>query len=509
MDMLEDFPRGVTTRNLNEHRTPLAAWMRSDVIASSPALSYDPAKIFLGKLNGKAIGIADDRHIVTIAGSRAGKGVSAIVPNLILYEGSVLAIDPKAELAGITARRRAEGLGQQVYVLDPFGRAAKWVAPYKASYNPLSILRPDSRTLVEDAGLIADALVIAGGPDPHWDDSARNFIEGVILHVATYPGYEGRRDLVTVRRLLMNGAAVEYGDKTFRGMPGLEVEMQHNVELFADGRDGAAENWRDPEAAAAAIEAAAADFFDKEDRERASVLSTARRHTKFLDFPNLQAVLRGHDFDLTMLKTAPKGMTVYLCLPVGRLATCSRWFRLFVNLALEAMEREAGKPPVPVLLCLDEFAALGHMRQIEAAAGQIAGFGVKLWPILQDLTQLKRDYKEGWETFLGNAGVLQFFGNNDVTTLEFIGRRLGKTSMVVSRGAQTTHEQRTKGASGESWAVEVHDLLTAEEAARFFGRDDRARRQLIVRAGRDPMVLERAVYYEDSLFTGKYDELAE
>ena len=393
MTLLDDFPRGVTTRNLSEHRTPLAAWMRPDAIASTPALAYDPSKILLGKVGGTAIGIEDDRHMLTIAGSRAGKGVSAIVPNLILYQGSVLAIDPKAELASITARRRAEGLGQEVFVLDPFGRAAPWVEPYKASYNPLSILKAGSPTLVEDSGLIADALVIAGGTDPHWDDSARNFIEGVILHVATYPGYEGRRDLVTVRHLLMNGASVVEGEQEAHGMEGLHVEMLHNVELIADNIDNGGEG------VAAAIEAAAADFFDKADAERWSVLSTARRHTKFLDFPNLQAVLRGHDFDLTALKTAPKGMTVYLCLPAGRLATCSRWFRLFVNLALEAMEREPQKPPVPVLLCLDEFAVLGHMRQVEAAAGQIAGFGVKLWPILQDLTQLKRDYKEGWETF--------------------------------------------------------------------------------------------------------------
>lgn len=495
--VLEDFPRGVTTRNLNEHRTPLAAWARPEDVAAAPALQYDPSKFFLGKIGDTAIGVADDRHIVTIAGSRSGKGVSAIVPNLIMYQGSVLAIDPKAELASITARRRAEGLNQRVFVLDPFNRSAPWVEPYKASYNPLSILKPDSPTLVEDAGLISDALVIPGGRDPHWNDSARNFLEGLILHVATYFDFEDRRDLVTVRQLLMKGAEVVGEDQEASGMQGLHVQMQHNAELlFEAGADPLAD----------AIEAAAADFFEKPDNERASVLSTARRHTKFLDFPNIQGVLRGHDFNLTDLKTAPHGMTVYLCLPAARLATCSRWFRLFVNLALEAMEREAARPKIPVLLCLDEFASLGHMRQIEAAAGQIAGFGVKLWPILQDLTQLQRDYREGWETFLGNAGVLQFFGNNDTTTLEHIQRRLGKTSIIVSRLAATTHEQRKQGGGGHSSGLEVHDLITAEEAARFFGRDDRLRRQLVVRAGRDPMVLERVRYFEDSLFKGKYDE---
>ena len=60
---------------------------------------------------------------------------------------------------------------------------------------------------------------------------------------------------------------------------------------------------------------------------------------------------------------------------------------------------------------------LGHLESIERAAGYIAGFGVKLWVILQDINQLKSLYKDRWETFLGNAGTLTAFGNVDVTTL--------------------------------------------------------------------------------------------
>ena len=75
------------------------------------------------------IGWNDDRHVMTIAGSRAGKGVSLIIPNLLFYEGSALVIDPKGENARITAgdaakaRNQAAGLGQDVYVLDPFERS--------------------------------------------------------------------------------------------------------------------------------------------------------------------------------------------------------------------------------------------------------------------------------------------------------------------------------------------------------------------------------------------------
>ena len=82
---------------------------------------------------------------------------------------------------------------------------------YRKSYNPLAVLKPDSPTIIEDAGLIADALVVRSGrrKDPHWDESAKNFIEGVILHVATDPRYEGRRNLLTVRDLIRTALTQE------------------------------------------------------------------------------------------------------------------------------------------------------------------------------------------------------------------------------------------------------------------------------------------------------------
>jgi type IV secretion system protein VirD4 len=160
-----------------------------------------------------------------------------------------------------------------------------------------------------------------------------------------------------------------------------------------------------------------------------------------------------------------------------------------------------------VLVVLDEFAALGHMQQVEDAAGQIAGFGVKLWPVLQDLAQLKALYETRWETFLGNAGILQFFGNNDLSTLEWISKRCGKTSIEVVRSNDVTVSAAKQGATGVSQSTEVHDLLTIDEAARYFGRDDPKLRQLVVWAGRRTpfLVLQRAYYDKHGLFAGLFD----
>jgi type IV secretion system protein VirD4 len=353
----------------------------------------------------------------------------------------------------------------------------------------MSILTPDSPTLIEDAGLIADAIVVPADAqkDPHWDESARNIIEGVILHVATCPLYEGWRNLGTVRDLLAFRADVISGSK---GKPETRLRAEMEANTAANG----------------IVADAAVAFFDSPDHERGSVLSTARRHLRFLAYPALRDCLSGHDFDLKDLKT--QKITIYLCLPAMRLGTCSRWLRLFVNLTLAAMEAEPTKPELPVLMVLDEFATLGKMRAIEDAAGQIAGFGVKLWPILQDLGQLKALYAERWQTFLGNAGAIQCFANADQFTLDYFSKRLGTTTLIVRNKAETSDQDQTRtDRRGLSWQMQTQPLLTGEEIARFFGRDDAFLRQLVVWSGFDPIILSRAKYDSHELFAGDFDAI--
>jgi type IV secretion system protein VirD4 len=487
--------RGVPGLAPREMAPPAASFEDPADIAAAASLRYEPHKLFLGVIGaqierdpktgqryaqgGKLIGVETDQHCCTIAGSRTGKGRSAILTNMLCYAGSVLAIDPKGELARETADRRRK-LGQRVCVLDPFGTTGDGMRDFKTGFNPVGMMRPES--MIEDAVLIADALVVSAGNDPHWDESARTLIEGVILEVATADRFKDRRNLVTVRDLIAQGEYYkdqETGEE-FTGMDGLE-------------------EWMD-DSAVPAVKRAAADFFDRPERERDSVLSTARRHLRALSFPEIEQSLQGEGLDLADLKKS--AMTVYLCLPGRHIGTCGRWLRLFVNLALQAMERTPGYPAAgcPVLFVLDEFASLGHMRQIEDAAGQIAGYGVKLWPILQDLGQLKALYKERWETFMGNAGVLQFFGNNDLTTLEWISKRLGTTTIEQLSASGVTPGAARSGATGESYSPRTTAVLEPDEIALVFGRADPWLRQLIIRAGYAPMILQRAFYDKHEAF---------
>jgi type IV secretion system protein VirD4 len=80
--------------------------------------AFVPGQIILGKMAGRYLGYLDDRSLVTIAGARAGKTSTVLEPNLYLYPGSMLVLDPKGELSRTAHLRRA--LGHQVFVLDPF-----------------------------------------------------------------------------------------------------------------------------------------------------------------------------------------------------------------------------------------------------------------------------------------------------------------------------------------------------------------------------------------------------
>src|SRR5690554_3905258 len=61
---------------------------------------YAEGDLWLGRLpSGEAVGYNDDRHVLLVSGTRSGKGASIIIPNLCLWPGSAVVIDPKGENA--------------------------------------------------------------------------------------------------------------------------------------------------------------------------------------------------------------------------------------------------------------------------------------------------------------------------------------------------------------------------------------------------------------------------
>jgi type IV secretion system protein VirD4 len=146
-------------------------------------------------------------------------------------------------------------------------------------------------------------------------------------------------------------------------------------------------------------------------------------------------------------------------------------------------------------MILDEMHVLGHMKALETAAGLVAGYGVRIWAIWQDMAQLKTIYSHRWETFLGNASVFQAFGLNDLSTLKYVSDRLGTASMLNVSQSETSTDQAAGGFSGASRSLQATPLLLPEEIAFYFSRQ--SGHQLIIYPGADPIFMNRLAYYDD------------
>lgn len=417
-------------------------------------------------------------HLLTLAPTRAGKGVGTVIPNLLLVERSVLVIDPKGENARIAGEARKR-FGA-VHVLDPFGITG---LPASA-YNPLGRLDADSLDLGEDAASLAEALVMdppGQVSEAHWNEEAKALLSGLIMFAISHEDPD-RKTLATVREYLT------LPPEKFRTL----------LELM-----------QETDAAGGLVARAANRFLGKSDREAASVMSSAQRHTHFLDSPRIVAATARSDFQFSALRH--ELTSIFLVLPPNRLDAYSRWLRLLVAQALQDIARDAehrtphGKDAEapqagaarlkqPALFLLDEFAALGRLEAVERAMGLMAGYGLQLWPILQDMSQLKDLYGARANSFMANAGVLQTFGVNDFETAKGLSQMIGRETT----GYQT-ESHKPGDPPSTSYNVTARDLLTPDEIMQIPPHV-----QLLRVQGKPVMLARKLRYFADREFDGRY-----
>lgn len=530
-----------------------------------------PDRLWIGEaFNEEAttLGYTDDRHVTLVSGTRGGKGAGVIVPNLCHWRGSCIVIDPKGENASVTARRRgkgsdyAHGLGQEVRILDPFNEVPL-PASLKARFNPLDVIDPDGDLAVDDAGRIAAAIIVKESKnDPFWEDAARGLVKGLILHVLTFPSFAGVRNLITVRRLLMEGDWIGIDAATAGGCDPKKLPTPHEFLWMAMIRN---------KALGGIVSGIGEQMFTMaKNAEKAfsGVLEQARTNTIFLDGAPMRRLLEKSDFDLGAIKTSARGLTIYLTLPQRYMDTHFRWLRLMVALTIGEMERIKGRPKAghPTLFLLDEFPGLKRMEVIENAVAQAAGFGVKFFFVTQNIPQLKHEYDENWETFISNSGLKIFFQIDDHFSRDYLSKLLGErevrrqsrsgsdsqststtdgtsststwgrsdnrgysgiqpgifgergdesrswgTSSGTSHGSSRSTSQSNSRTDGWSEGVHKRPLLSPDEIGRFLSRiDDKGNPAypgviVALMPGQHPLAARRVNYFNSPKFEGCFD----
>jgi type IV secretion system protein VirD4 len=376
-------------------------------------------------------------HCLVFGPNGSGKSTRLLLPNLLeLEHRSIVVIDPKGELAAVSAPyRRTVG---QVVIINPFGVLADrpgYEDLKSDGFNPLLALDPASPSFNADASLLAEAIVTVQteGSGKHFDSSARSLVAALIMYVCITAPKLGRvPTLMQVRELLCLASEPPNKRNNFqgRGIPALALEMMQSSVRGLRNKAAQFENWSE---------------------EIASIASTARDQTEAFYDEEIAADLSRGSFDMRELKKRP--VTVYLILPPEMIERHSKWLRLVISSALRGVMRHREPHEPRALFALDEFAALGHLKIIETVWALVRGYGIQIMPILQDLNQLKELYRNRWETFVGMAGAVAAFGARDMTTAKWMSERAGeKTELAAAYSNSASEAPRGESTNqGISW----------------------------------------------------------
>lgn len=400
---------------------------------------YDDA----GQRVGEKIPYQGERHLLLFGPTGTGKGTRFLIPNLLtMKDRSIIVIDPKGELAAVTAAyRRTVG---DVVMLNPFDVLGLG----SEGFNPLAALDPESPYFYDDAAGLGEALIKIDSKDPHWTESAQGLVVALIMWEKLQRG--DAANLENIREMLTEPDRWEsYVGDDGKPHERLVGGLRHTAwQMVVDG--------------GYEIESLASRFAGRDTNELASIRSTGDTQTRWLLSKPMRDDLKKPGVDFGKLKDKPT--TVYVILPAERMRTHSVWLRLVVVSALRALYRPGG---LRTLFLIDEMPALGHLGPLEDAFGLVRGYNLQITGICQDLSQLKALYSERWESFLANAGVVQGFAPNDLTTADWMSRRAGQTTLIAANTSENLSPATGQKSEGMSWSQIARALYLPQELMGF------------------------------------------
>lgn len=426
---------------------------------------HDPNGLFLGIHEGRMIFHNGKAHLLTVAPARTGKGISVVTPNLLHWQGSVFITDPKGELAAMTARHRAEMLGQKVCILNPWGLHG---LP-QHRFNPLAILvalYEDEAQRRSVTGKVRDlALQLVAEPESEaknrfFREGSRKLLRALMLHLATC-GKAGNCTLPEVWRILQSRVRLEEAltdmamSDALNGVVADLAEdlaqlMASNPEQFGDFREGAVQ---------------AVDIFEPGGWLADSVNAS--------------------DFSFEGLKSGET--SVYLVVPQNEIKAHGAWLGLLAQQAIDAVARQAGN--TQVLFLLDEASNMGRIHNLTESLTALPGLGVRVWIIVQELAELRRVYgRDATATILSQAEVVQYFAvqNHDLAKeiSDALGTRTVKTTNINL--GRTVEDD-----AGESRSETARPLLSPDEI-RQLPRD----RQILFIQNNPPIMAQRLPFWD-------------
>lgn len=425
--------------------------------------------ILLGRQGGRYLTFGGAEHVMLYAPTRSGKGVGVVIPNLLNWPDSVVVLDVKQENYDATAGFREEH-GQAVYLFDPLSAEGR-----THCYNPLAHVDRNNAISTLDELQKLSVMFFPVGPDakdPFWSEAARTGFIGVGAFVAETP------DLPFTLGEIYRNLTQSNPRQRF---PALIEERAAAKRPLSPGCANAL-----------------SDFCSASENTFASIRSTITARMNLWLNPRVDAATSRSDFDLRELRT--RGMSVYLGVSPDNIDRVAPLYNLIFQQLIDLNTRElpGKRHKRQVLILLDEFARLGHAPILAKAFSYVAGYGLRLLPVLQSPSQLRANYgADVADEIMTNCGVELVFTPKELRVAQDLSERLGFytfKSSSKSRPAGLTDGKRSVSESDQRRA-----LMMPQELLQM-SRDS----LIVLRGGIPPVRGEKLAYFRERDFKRRF-----
>lgn len=399
--------------------------------------------IVVGRRFGRLLRFDGQQSVLLAAPTRSGKGVGIVVPNLLDYLGSVVVLDIKQENYALTSGwRRARG--QAVFLFNPFAedrRTHRW--------NPLSYVSTEPLQRVSDLQGIANLLYPdAGAEQKFWTSQARNAFLAFALYLFDHYEAQRREGVPEVLQLFPTLGRV-FRLSSAEGVPARQYLQDLGSRPFLGEH----------------ARRAFGNLLSQAEETFASILGSFREPLNPWIDPVLDAATSGNDFLLDDLRRRP--MTIYVGVPPHRLAEARPLLNLFfsqlINLNTRVLPQDDPSLRQQCLLLMDEFTALGRIDIIATAMAYMAGYNLRLLPVIQSMAQLDAVYgKDVARALATNHAMQVVFAPREQQDANDYSEMLGYTSLRrrnLTRGR--TRRELSRSESEERRALMLPQELKA------------------------------------------------
>lgn len=434
--------------------------------------------IIVGKWRDQFLMLAGQLFVMLAAPTRGGKGVGVVIPNLLNFSDSVVVLDLKTENWKITSGYRAL-YGQQCYLFNPFaedGRTARW--------NPLSYISPTPHLRVTDILAIGYVLYPQEGKDQFFNDQARNLFLGLVLYLIETPELP-----TTISEALRQSSG--------KGKP----IKEYLTDIIA-ARDDSNSPLSD------SCVQALQRFTSNSDNTLASVLASFNAPLGAWANPIVDAATSENDFFLTDVRK--KRMSIYLGIPPDKISQSALIMNLFfsqlINQNTKELPQDNPALKYQCLLLMDEFTAIGKVDIINKAVSYMAGYNLRLLPIIQSVAQLASVYGEQEARILTTNHALQILfppreqkdANEYSEMLGYFTVKSISTSLNGKSGLGGGAPSR-----GESTSDQRRALMLPQEL-REMGQGN----EIVTFENTKPIFTEKVIYYKEPVFIDRLKEVS-